>query len=691
MMHRSQINFELQRLLEQELEPGEAMVWSGQPVKRYFTFSTVSQLTAGLLWTGIVLAVLAHSFGFQWPTFERWHDFIVAIFLIPFLLFGFYFLWAPIKERQRTGRTVYAITDRRAFSVWYRRKPLLHSHPFETISQIRIDDRRGGVGDVIIVTGVRVVGEISDADKQGFYHIRNVREVAACLEEQIGEAGKAKSAELGKDAKKDESGKTWDPPLIIKDDVEKSPISGWKRLLLAPLFLLGLAVLVFVVFGVPAVLSWATNTGAGGYIFFLLFFIIVGQVRHMSRAKKSTNWPTAKGVIIESYIRSDDEGGYNPRVRFTYQVDAKEYESSEITTKQRSDTLNRNPAEAIIAQYPEGSTVTVYYDPRHPSYGVLEPGRGSGNWIVLAILLPCLLASGIYIKATWEGIDMQRYGQKWKEIKQTVGLSGAGEEKRPPATVTLPAEQDLEFVGKEFRVRSEHLWVNLALFGDNAVIGDLPNGALVSVYTTKEKWALVQSHSGQSGWVLRQSLEEIEDLLPADTAAIDEPVRSPPDTAVDTVEETPPVTGSVRQETRPPPIQKTYRTYPLQDVQRFFLAVVGGDIGIVRQYLDGGISPDLKRPNSSGHAPLFLAVSHGHDDVALLLIEAGADVNGDSDIGIPLIWAAERCNSVELVQDLIAAGADVNAKARGGGTPLMMAKTFKCAEIEEILVAAGAH
>ena len=689
MIDRSRINFEPIQKLERQLEPGESVCWADQPVKRYFTPFTVTQLIVGLLWTGIVLAVLSHSYEFQWPAFDRWQDFTYAVFLSPFFLFGFYFIWAPIRECHRTVHSVYAITDRRALSLWNRRKPVIRTYPFAAISQIRIAERRGGLGDVIIVTGVRVVGETSDEDKQGFYHIRNAREVAKCLEQQIGAASTKKGTGSQEALRESPFETTGKPPLIVKDDAEKPPIRGLPRMLLPPAFLLSIAALLLLVFGLPAALAWATNTGVAGFVFFLVAFVLSGQVRHICRAKKSINWPTTPGVIKESFIRSDDENGYNPRVRFIYQVNGKEYESSEISTKQRSDTLNRKPAEAIIAQYPEGLEVSVYYDPRDPGYGVLEPGQGVGNWVVLAILAPCMAASGIWMAVAWEGFDAQRFGQKWQEVKQVVGLEPSGEENKPPASVVLPAQQDPAFVGKRFKVTSQHLWVNSAPFGGNAVIGDLPNGAVVKVYTERKIWALVQTQPGQGGWVLRQSLEEIEEPPPETTAATGSD-RPPPDAKNATISKTPPATASMQRQTKRSPVNRAYRAYPAQDVERFFLAVVDGRIDVVKRYIEGGISPNLRQPNN-GDLPLFLAISHGQDDVALLLIDAGADVDGNKDMGIPLIWAAEHCNSVKLVRTLLDAGADVNATARGGATPLMMAKAFRCSEIEEMLMAAGAH
>ena len=100
--------------------------------------------------------------------------------------------------------------------------------------------------------------------------------------------------------------------LINKDDASKPRAKGLPRFLFAPLFLL--------VFGLPAAIAWATNTGAAGFAFFLVLSFLLPQVRHIFTPKESTNWPTIQGVIEESYILADRDGGYSPRVKYTYQV-----------------------------------------------------------------------------------------------------------------------------------------------------------------------------------------------------------------------------------------------------------------------------------------------------------------------------------------------------------------------------------
>jgi hypothetical protein len=128
----------------------------------------------------------------------------------------------------------------------------------------------------------------------------------------------------------------------------------------------------------------------------------------------------------------------------------------------------------------------------------------------------------------------------------------------------------------------------------------------------------------------------------------------------------------------------------------FFHTIVQGDVEAVRLFLRAGMSPNVSRPHSG--SALMMAISvctrapvPAHNDIVLVLIEAGADVNvRDGNNSTPLIWAADKCGP-QVIQALIRAGGDVNARANGGATPLMMAEVMGRTEIAGILREAGAR
>jgi GNAT superfamily N-acetyltransferase len=88
--------------------------------------------------------------------------------------------------------------------------------------------------------------------------------------------------------------------------------------------------------------------------------------------------------------------------------------------------------------------------------------------------------------------------------------------------------------------------------------------------------------------------------------------------------------------------------------------------------------------------PLIWAVSEGYHDVAVTLIEAGADLDAKNvDGNTPLIRAA--CEGrTELASVLVKVGADLDAQNEDGYSALILAKRRGHLEIVDLLLAAGA-
>jgi len=110
-------------------------------------------------------------------------------------------------------------------------------------------------------------------------------------------------------------------------------------------------------------------------------------------------------------------------------------------------------------------------------------------------------------------------------------------------------------------------------------------------------------------------------------------------------------------------------------------ALVAGDPSLV-----GGYSDD-------GYPALGLAVFFGHEDIAGMLMESGADVNAasrNSQRVTPLHAAAARHNT-KLVGVLLARGADPDAAQGGGITALHEAAFHGDGEIVDLLLGYGAN
>jgi hypothetical protein len=100
-----------------------------------------------------------------------------------------------------------------------------------------------------------------------------------------------------------------------------------------------------------------------------------------------------------------------------------------------------------------------------------------------------------------------------------------------------------------------------------------------------------------------------------------------------------------------------------------FTAVVNGDLETVQQHIKAGSDLNIKEPTRAS-TPLITAALLGKTDVALALIEAGADVNYQNNDGsTALITAAFFCRT-EIVKALLDKGADKTLRNKEGHTAL---------------------
>lgn len=126
-------------------------------------------------------------------------------------------------------------------------------------------------------------------------------------------------------------------------------------------------------------------------------------------------------------------------------------------------------------------------------------------------------------------------------------------------------------------------------------------------------------------------------------------------------------------------------------VLNLFEACAAGRRERVAALIDGTPSP-ISGYSDDGYPALGLAVFFGHDDIAGMLIESGADVNAasrNSQRVTPLHAAAARHNT-KLAGDLLARGADPDASQAGGFTALHAAAFQGDREMVELLLGYGA-
>jgi hypothetical protein len=113
--------------------------------------------------------------------------------------------------------------------------------------------------------------------------------------------------------------------------------------------------------------------------------------RNQKRASESLLWPETSGTVVHSAvsaevsvfdndeIQNQRQQMYSADIRYTYLIDGVEYTTKRISFAGKSSYSKQQRAEEIIAKYPQGASVRVFYNPEKNQESVLErTANGSG-------------------------------------------------------------------------------------------------------------------------------------------------------------------------------------------------------------------------------------------------------------------------------------------------------------------------
>ena len=110
--------------------------------------------------------------------------------------------------------------------------------------------------------------------------------------------------------------------------------------------------------------------------FLLCGFVMIFGAGKVLLAWSMRQWPTAQGEVRSSSVlpvHSGTDRMYRPEILYAFTVGGIEYTGVRRTLFP-IQTGGTGYAEKIVAQYPVGQRVTVYYDPRNPRESVLNRG-----------------------------------------------------------------------------------------------------------------------------------------------------------------------------------------------------------------------------------------------------------------------------------------------------------------------------
>jgi uncharacterized protein len=120
------------------------------------------------------------------------------------------------------------------------------------------------------------------------------------------------------------------------------------------------------------------------------------------------------------------------------------------------------------------------------------------------------------------------------------------------------------------------------------------------------------------------------------------------------------------------------------------LAAAFGHFPMVRYLFEKGGDVTAVATNGAGYNALTGAVTGGHQQIAVWLLENGADANYRYGPGYSPLLAAAANGHLEIVKDLLVHGANLQAKSNDGKSALAIAEERKHPEVAAFLRSRGA-
>jgi hypothetical protein len=126
----------------------------------------------------------------------------------------------------------------------------------------------------------------------------------------------------------------------------------------------------------------------------ILNAVFLGVIFFMRRRMAVVSqWPSAMGTIVASSIeqRHSSDSGWTdyPSVQYSYQVGGQTYQSMKLAP---GPEVGGSGARKVVARYPAGAQVMVFYNPQNPSDAVLER-KAPAQWLMwlLLVVFDCAL------------------------------------------------------------------------------------------------------------------------------------------------------------------------------------------------------------------------------------------------------------------------------------------------------------
>jgi ankyrin repeat protein len=132
------------------------------------------------------------------------------------------------------------------------------------------------------------------------------------------------------------------------------------------------------------------------------------------------------------------------------------------------------------------------------------------------------------------------------------------------------------------------------------------------------------------------------------------------------------------------------RAYSPDGFPAVALAAAFGHFAIVKYLFEKGADLTAVATNGTGYNALTGAVASGREEIAIWLLENGADANYRYGAGYTPLLTAAANGHLNIVKDLLVHGADIHAKANDGKNAIAIAEERKHSDVVEFLRSKGA-
>jgi hypothetical protein len=129
------------------------------------------------------------------------------------------------------------------------------------------------------------------------------------------------------------------------------------------------------------------TVGIIGFVLLILNAVFLGVIFFMRRKMAVVSqWPSTMGTVMMSRTETRSSGeGYAdyPVVHYSYQVGGQAYQGLKLAP---GPEVGGSGARKVVAKYPSGAQVMVFYNPQNPADAVLER-KAPAQWLMWLILV----------------------------------------------------------------------------------------------------------------------------------------------------------------------------------------------------------------------------------------------------------------------------------------------------------------